>query len=107
MVLTDEIVQIRDAIIEAIPVETLYLFGSYAYGTPNANSDYDFYAVITDDTMQPFDAAVKARQSLKKINRNTAVDILADSRSRFNERKQFNTLEQKVAREGIVLYERT
>ena len=32
--LNDEILAIKDKIINAVPVEKLYLFGSYAYGTP-------------------------------------------------------------------------
>ena len=48
MVITSEIEKIRDIIVNTIPLEKLYLFGSYAYGTPNEDSDYDFYAVIPD-----------------------------------------------------------
>ncbi|MCL2155678.1 MAG: nucleotidyltransferase domain-containing protein [Leptospirales bacterium] len=107
MVMTDEIMQITNAIVEAIPAETIYLFGSYARGTPNENSDYDFFVVIPDGGMKPLEAAQKANQSLSKINRRTPVDILADYRSNFEERKNFNTLERRIAREGVVLYERT
>ena len=106
MMMTDEIMQIRNLIVEAVPAETVYLFGSYARGTPNENSDYDFYVVIPDGGMRPLEAAQKARRSLSKINRRTAVDILADYRSRFEDRRQFNTLERRIVREGIVLYER-
>jgi predicted nucleotidyltransferase len=106
MVMTDEIMQITNVIVEAIPVKTIYLFGSYSRGTPNENSDYDFYVVIPDDSMRPLESAQKVRRSLTKINRHTPVDILADYRSRFEDRRQFNTLERKIAREGIVLYEK-
>ena len=107
MVMTDEIMQITNAIVEAIPAETIYLFGSYARGTPNEDSDYDFFVVIPDDSMMPLEAAQKARRSLSKIKYRTPVDILADYRSSFEERRNFNTLERKIAREGVVLYERT
>jgi predicted nucleotidyltransferase len=46
MVMPDEILQIRDAIVGAIPAEKIYLFGSYANGTPNEDSDYDIYVVF-------------------------------------------------------------
>ena len=107
MVITDEIMEIMNAIVEAIPAETIYLFGSYARGTPNKNSDYDFYVVIPDGSMRPLDAAQKARRSLARINRRTPVDILADYRSSFEDRRKFNTLERRIAREGVVLFERT
>jgi len=107
MIMPDEIIQIRNAIVEAIPAETIYLFGSYAYGTPNEGSDYDFYIVIPDGSIKPLEAMQKARRSLIKLNRRTPVDILADYRSRFEDRRQLNTLERKIAREGVVLYERS
>jgi len=106
LLITDEIIQIKNAIIEAIPAETIYLFGSYARGTPNENSDYDFYVIIPDGNMKPLEAVQKANISLLKVSYHTPVDILADYRSRFEDRRQFNTLERKIAREGIVLYER-
>ena len=107
MIITDEITQIKNAIINALPVEKLYLFGSYAYGTPTESSDYDFYMLLPDGVIKPIDAKIKARRSLSGIVRHKDTDILADYKDRFEERSKYNTLERKIAREGIVLYERT
>jgi len=46
MTMNDEIIKIKDAIVSAVDVEKLYLFGSYAYGTPRDDSDYDLYFVL-------------------------------------------------------------
>ena len=106
MIITDEITQIKDAIVEALPVVRLYLFGSYAYGTPTEDSDYDFYVLIPRDCgIRPLIAAQTARCALIPLNRQTPVDILADYADRFFERSQLNTLEKTVATEGVVLYE--
>ena len=107
MVINEEIIQIRNAIIEALPVEKLYLFGSYAYGTPTEDSDYDFFVLIPNGNLKPIDAKIMARRSLSGIIRNKDSDILADYKNRFEERSKYNTLERKIAREGVVLYERT
>jgi predicted nucleotidyltransferase len=107
MALNQEIINITEAIKQAVPAERIYLFGSYAYGTPTEDSDYDFFVVIPDSDLRPLEAAQMARRSLSAVSRKTAVDILADYQSRFDERKQFNTLERKVWNEGVVLYERT
>ncbi|GHT72920.1 hypothetical protein FACS1894124_0400 [Spirochaetia bacterium] len=32
-------------IVKTVPVEQIYLFGSYAYGTPHKDSDYDLYII--------------------------------------------------------------
>ena len=106
MVITEEITQIKDAIIKSLPVEKLYLFGSYAYGTPNEESDYDFYLLIPDGGIKPIDARIKARRSLSAINPDKNADVFADYKDRFEERSKYNTLERKILREGVVLYER-
>jgi len=101
----EEINKIAELIREAIPVESIYLFGSHAYGQPNEDSDYDFFVVIPDGSMRALDANICARKALSKLpDRQTPIDILADYSSRFHERKQFNTLERKVFNEGVVLY---
>ena len=107
MLITDEITRIKNALIEALPVERLYLFGSYAYGEPTEESDYDFYVLISNDGIKPLDAKIKARRSLSNIDRSKDTDILADYWERFEERSKFNTLERKIANEGVVLYERS
>lgn len=100
-----EILNITEAIKNAIPVERIYLFGSYAYGAPNKDSDYDFFVVIPNGGLRPLEAIQKARIALIPIERETPVDILADYQSRFDDRKQYNTLEKKIFQEGVVLYE--
>jgi predicted nucleotidyltransferase len=102
----EEILRITEAIKAAVTAERIYLFGSYAYGTPSDSSDYDFFVVIPDDSIKPLDAMIQARRSMRGVDRKTSVDILADYKSRFDERKRYNTLERKIANEGLVLYER-
>ena len=106
MIMTDEITQIKDAIIEALPVEKIYLFGSFAYGTPNKESDYDFFVLLPNGGIKPIDAKIKARRSLSNIRRIRDADILADYKDRFEERSKYNTLERKIVRDGVLLYER-
>ena len=43
-----ELDKLKGIIINAIPVEQIYLFGSYAYGTPHKYSDLDLYVVLKD-----------------------------------------------------------
>jgi len=106
MELNQEIIDITDAIKNEVPVERIYLFGSYAKGTPDDTSDYDFFLLIPDDGMRPLDAAFRARRALSAVKRKTPVDIITDYRSRFEERRHLNTLERRIWNEGVVLYER-
>jgi predicted nucleotidyltransferase len=45
-----EINVLTDVIVKTVPVEEIYLFGSYAHGTPRSDSDLDLYVVLKDDT---------------------------------------------------------
>jgi predicted nucleotidyltransferase len=100
-----EITEINNIIKSTVDVERIYLFGSYAYGTPDDDSDFDFYMVIPDDGINPLDAVRQARLALIPLNRKKPVDILADSHSRFEQRSKLNTLERKIVNEGVLLYE--
>ena len=42
----EEIMQMKDRIVSQLSPLQVYLFGSYAYGTPGPDSDYDFYIII-------------------------------------------------------------
>jgi len=105
MVMTDEILQIKDTIIKTVPTEKIYLFGSYAYGTPNDNSDYDFYVVIPDGSMRPLDALGDIYMAMRGMKRRPA-DILAGTTEIFERRSKQLTLERTIAEKGVVLYER-
>ena len=100
-----ETLAIKDNIVNAVPVEKLYLFGSYANGTPSDDSDYDFYMILQDNGMRPIDAINQAYLAMRGLKRRP-VDILAGTAELFSRRSEGITLERKIAREGIVLYER-
>ena len=106
MTINEEILKIKDAIISAVDVEKLYLFGSYAYGTPTEDSDYDFYMIIPDGGMRPIDAMTEAGMALwgTKVK---GCDILAGTPETFERRSQkVWTIEGEVASKGVLLYER-
>jgi len=95
---------LKTIILETVPTEQIYLFGSYAYGTPHKDSDLDVYIVIKDNApkreLDYMDDVNEARY--KRIHR--AVDILALKKSRFNDRITDATMERKIARDGIKIY---
>jgi predicted nucleotidyltransferase len=98
------IASIKEAILETIPVEKIYLFGSYAYGTPNADSDLDIYVVMKDD------APYREIEAMDKIwtavsgKKSMPADILVIKAARFQYRLTAVTLEQEVAEKGVLLY---
>jgi predicted nucleotidyltransferase len=104
--INDEILGVKNIILDTVDCEKIFLFGSYAYGKPTNDSDYDFYIVLKDDSKNPLLVMEDVNWSIAQ-NRNTkkSIDVLALWKSRFEERSQFLTLERKVANEGILLYD--
>ena len=103
MVMSDEIITIRDTIVGAVPVEKIFLFGSYANGIPNDDSDYDIYVVIPDGNMRPIEAIQCIYRSMRGIKRKP-MDVLAGTVETFNRRTKQLTLEHTIAEEGVVIY---
>ena len=96
--------EITQIIADTVPVEAIYLFGSYAYGTQNKDSDVDLYVVFKDEmAMRELDAIDAIRMAIFPIGKKP-VDILGLKQNRFDQRKVFATLERKIAREGVKLY---
>ena len=99
-----EVDKLKELIINAIPVEQIYLFGSYAYGTPRKDSDLDLYVVIKDDVpMRELDAGLQIRLAIDR-KKSMPVDIIAKKKSNFVSRLDDITLERKVNRDGIRIY---
>jgi len=105
MIITSEIEQIRDIIVNAIPIEKLYLFGSYAYGTPTEDSDYDFYAVIPNGSMRPLIAIQEIYGAMGNMKRKP-MDVLAGTVEIFERRSKLLTMEREIFEKGIILYDR-
>ena len=105
MVIDEEIVKIKDIIIDTIPLERLYLFGSYAYGTPNEDSDYDFYAVIPNGGMRPLEAIQKVYGVMWGVTKKP-MDILAGTTEIFDRRSKLLTMERNIFERGVLLYDK-
>ena len=105
VIINEEIENIRDIIIKAIPLEKLYLFGSYAYGTPNEDSDYDFYMVVPNGSVRPLEAIQQAYKAMRGIDRKPC-DILAGTTEIFDRRSKQLTMERTIFEKGVVLYDK-
>jgi predicted nucleotidyltransferase len=99
-----ELDKLKDLIINAIPVEQIYLFGSYAYGKPHKDSDLDLYVVLKDGLpMRDLDAGLQISLAIAR-KKSMPVDIIAKNKSDFVNRLDDITLERIVNRDGIRIY---
>jgi predicted nucleotidyltransferase len=99
-----ELDKLKELIINAIPVEQIYLFGSHAYGKPHKYSDLDLYVVLKDGLpMRDLDAGLEISLAIAR-KKSMPVDIIAKNKTDFLNRLDDMTLERKVTRDGIRIY---
>jgi len=95
---------ITESVLQTVPAETIYLFGSYAYGTPDIESDIDIFVVVPDDTTDLSELYADIRGLIRKKKRRMELDLLIGHSSDFNRRKNGPTLERVIVQRGTVLY---
>ena len=95
---------IKESVLQAVPAETIYLFGSYAYGKPDTDSDIDIFVVVPDGTTDLSELYADIRGIIRKKKRRMELDLLLGYSGNFNKRKNGPTLERIIAQKGTVLY---
>jgi len=101
----NKISSIRKLILESIDnkiINKIYLFGSYAYGNPNEDSDIDLCVVVNDD-INKLDAYKKIIHNLTENNIIPCDLIVCHAKMFFNV-KNPKSIENTIIKEGKVLY---
>lgn len=84
--------------------DKIILFGSYAYGVPNADSDIDLL-VVMDSDLQPHKRSVPVRKALRDLG--IPKDVIVKTPDEFSKFKDIlGTIVYTAAHKGRVLYER-
>ena len=102
--LAERINIIKESILKNVQAKYIYLFGSYAYGTPTDKSDIDIYIVIPDNIINISEIYTKIMVDLS-IKKIFFVDLLLNRESVFNTRKTENILEETIWQKGKMIYE--
>jgi predicted nucleotidyltransferase len=90
-------------IAERYSPDKIILFGSHAYGTPNADSDVDILVVMP--ARNELDQAVKIRRAVK---RNFALDLIVRTPKNLAWRtREGDWFLREIVNRGMVLYEKT
>jgi predicted nucleotidyltransferase len=101
MVEMDRIIKLSECIAREFHPEYIILFGSYAYGTPNQNSDIDLLVVL------PYEgkSVRKALEILNKVNPSMPVDLLVRTPEQVEERLANNDwFMREIMEKGQRLY---
>ena len=88
---------------QTVNPEQIYLFGSYAYGNPTSESDFDLYVVLPNEGARPSDAVKMIRRALFDVQ-DMPLDVIACRAGEFQRRQQGASLERTVVQKGVRLY---
>jgi predicted nucleotidyltransferase len=84
----------------------VYLFGSYAWGSPNDNSDLDILILLDKSDESRTRHSTRAYRAIRDYS-FVPVDFLVRTTQEFNNYSSVNaTLQNKILKNGKLLYER-
>ena len=97
-----KIYEIVNRIVEGYKPQQIILFGSFANGTPNEDSDIDLF-VLKNTDKPPLERTIDVSMLLKGTK--VPVDLLVYTYKEFNENKNKPyTIEYQIAKEGKTIY---
>lgn len=96
--------KIVDILVDKYQPIKIILFGSYAYGTPSADSDIDLLIVKNTDR-RPIDRWVDVKKLLRDVTRTLPVSPLVYTEQEIKERMDIKDyFVEEVLEKGEVLY---
>jgi predicted nucleotidyltransferase len=99
--LLDEIVR---RIVAALQPETIYLYGSHAYGQPHEDSDVDLLIVVRESARPPRESAIEVYRALRGVC--VPVEVKVVTQREFERRAWWlSSIERVVKEKGKLLYE--
>jgi uncharacterized protein len=94
---------ITDRLIKAFNPESIFLFGSHVWGTPNADSDLDILVIVTHSEVSSSKRSALAYRALRDIP--YPLDILVRTRQEIEKFSQTpSALECQILMSGKCLY---
>ncbi len=103
-IIENELEQLVSKIKEAVRVNKIYLFGSYAYGTPTIDSDIDL-CVLTEEDKRKIDIMIEIRENIG-FSVNYPLDIIVYKPDEFYSRaSSVTSMESQILKKGVLVYE--
>lgn len=104
MLVPEVLREIVQRLVVALKPEQIFLFGSYAYGKPNKDSDVDLLIIISHSDEPSYRRARWAYRALRGILIPTDVIVITKEEMQ-RKRAVRSSLVSQVLREGQLLYE--
>ena len=104
MITQEELQELSQKISELIDTKKIILFGSYANGNADDESDVDL-CIITDENKRKLDIMREIRKNLDAVI-DYPLDLIVYKEDEFYEKANLNnSFEHKIVEEGSDLYE--
>ncbi|MDR2763172.1 MAG: nucleotidyltransferase domain-containing protein [Planctomycetaceae bacterium] len=104
----EEMLEIVNRLVSVYNPISIYLFGSYAWGTPNKNSDYDLCVIVEDNEKNQKQRPLKGYKALMNMKNRKAVDLIVYTIKNFKLAITHpSTMASIINKKGILLYDRT
>jgi uncharacterized protein len=95
---------IKQRLITAYNPSTIYLFGSYAWGNPQDDSDIDLLIILNHSNEKQYKRPVRGIEALKGLK--ISKDLIVFTKDEFDDLSgNASTLCYKIKHEGIKIYE--
>ena len=101
-----KIPELREKIVKELDPEKIILFGSYAWGTPNDDSDVDLFIVKSSDISRR-ECQTELRKKL--FGSDIPMDLLVYTPEEINEsiNETCNLFIEDIVRNGKIIYEKS
>ena len=95
--------EVTDRIVAALAPVRVVLFGSYAWGEPDSDSDLDLYVIVPDQPETSYRLARRAYHALHGVN--IPVDVVVRTRTESERHAGVaSSFDRDVLSRGVVLY---
>lgn len=95
--------EIKNRLVTAYDPVAIYLFGSYAWGVPDDDSDLDILIVVEKSDEKSYKRPVRGYEAL--VGLGVSKDLIVHTKDEFDRSlANVHTLCAKVAKEGRLLY---
>ncbi|QQR49083.1 nucleotidyltransferase domain-containing protein [bacterium] len=105
MISKDIIEEVKNRLVTTYNPVAIYIFGSYAWGSPSEDSDLDLLIVIDHSDEKSYKRPIPGYDALFGLG--ISKDIIVATHEEFARRScDVTTLEYKIKNEGKVIYAR-
>lgn len=106
MISKEIIEEVKKRLVKTYNPLAIYLFGSYAWGTPTEDSDLDLLIIVDKSDEKSYKRPIAGYDAL--FGMGIAKDLLVYTKEEFDRRShEITTLEYKIKKEGELIYART